>query len=205
MKRISIISAATLTAILATAAIASAQVFVRAPFVRVQVGGPGVYVRAPFVNLFLPGGPPPVYVVPESVAPQQPFVAPLPAQQAESIPLPMQLPKGAPPAPLPKSPPPPKPMPPTEKIQDQTPPKSTTPERVLTIEQFAKSFQPKEGNYEVTLLNPVTNAPTTVRFTLPDGTPRRVNVSRNEIEFSYGLRRFVRIQFDRDGAEVITR
>jgi hypothetical protein len=76
---------------------------------------------------------------------------------------------------------------------------------VLTIEQFAKSFQPKEGNYEVTLVNPVTNQPTTVRFTLPEGAPRRVNVSRNEIEFSYGLRRFVRIQFDRDGAEVVTR
>lgn len=206
MKRISIMSAATVTAILATAATASAQVFVRAPFVRVQVGGPGVYVRAPFVNLFVPGGPPPVYVVPESVVAPQPFVAPAPAQQAEPIPLPMQLPKGTPTAPQPKTPPPPpKPMPPTEKLQDQAPPKATSPDRVLTIEQFAKSFQPKEGNYEVTLLNPVTNAPTTVRFTLPEGTPRRVNVLRNELEFSYGLRRFVRIQFDRDGAEVVAR
>jgi hypothetical protein len=205
MKRISIMSIATLT-ILATAATASAQVFVRAPFVRVQVGGPGVYVRAPFVNLFVPGGPPPVYVVPESVAPPQPFVAPAPAQQAEPIPLPKQLPDGKPPAPQPKTPPPPpKPMPPTEKVQDQTPPQPSTPERVLTIEQFAKSFQPKEGNYEVTLLNPVTKAPTTVRFTLPEGTPRRVNVARNEIEFNYGFRRFVRIQFDREGVEVIAR
>jgi len=193
MKRISIISAAALGAILATAATASAQVFVRAPFVRVQVGGPGVYVRAPFVNLFVPGGPPPVYVVPESVAAPPLFVPPQPAPRIEPIPLPK--------ATLPAL----KPLPPLEAPPDQAPPKPATPERVLTIEQFAKSFQPKEGNYEVTLINPVTNQPATVRFTLPEGTPRRVNVSRNEIEFSYGLRRFVRIQFDRDGAEVVTR
>ena len=38
-----------------------------------------------------------------------------------------------------------------------------------------------------------------------DGTPRRVMVRRNEIEFDYGLRRFVRIEFDQDGAQVISR
>ncbi len=38
---------------LVPASTAQAQVFVRAPFVRVQVGG-GVYVRAPFVNLYIP-------------------------------------------------------------------------------------------------------------------------------------------------------
>ncbi|MFO0965013.1 MAG: hypothetical protein U0793_05410 [Gemmataceae bacterium] len=38
-----------------TAGVAQAQVWVRAPFVRVGVG-PGVYVRAPFVNLYIPTG-----------------------------------------------------------------------------------------------------------------------------------------------------
>src|SRR5688500_396838 len=42
--------------LLAFAAVADAQVYVRAPFVRVGVG-PGVYVRAPFVNLYVPSGP----------------------------------------------------------------------------------------------------------------------------------------------------
>jgi hypothetical protein len=44
-----------------------------------------------------------------------------------------------------------------------------------------------------------------VRFSLPEGTPRRVVVRENEIEFRYGLRQFVRIQFDEDGALVTSR
>ena len=75
----------------------------------------------------------------------------------------------------------------------------------MTPDEFAKTFQPKPGSYEVTLLNPVTNQPTPVRFTLPDGSPKRVLVHRREIEFEYGFRRFVRIQFDRDGATVVSR
>ena len=79
------------------------------------------------------------------------------------------------------------------------------PEASPSLEEFAKGFQPKAGSYEVTLLNPVTRQPTLVRFTLPEGTPRRVNTSRSGIEFDYGPRRYVRIQFDRDGAEIVTR
>lgn len=160
-----------------------AQVFVRAPFVRVQVGGPGVYVRAPFVNLWIPGGPPPPVFVPDPT-----FVPPMPA------------PVEAQPKPLPKLE-----IPPLPKADDLAPPTPVQPAQAPTLDQFANTFKAKGGNYEVTILNPVTKAPTTVRFTLPEGTPRRVMVRGNEIEFEYGLRRFVRIEFDKDGAQVITR
>jgi hypothetical protein len=158
---------------------AQAQVFIRAPFVRVQVG-PGVWVRAPFVNLFVPPaapvyGYPPAYVAPSSpaveVAPQPGVVPNAPATQDPKlvIPAPAQ---------------PPQPM---------------------SLDQFAKTFQAKGGSYEVDLINPVTNQPTKVRFTLPDGTPRNVHVRPNEIEFRYGVLRFVRIEFDKDGAQVVSR
>jgi hypothetical protein len=154
--------------VLTTASAGRAQVFVRAPFVRVFVG-PGVYVRAPFVNINIPRPffmvPPPAYVVPE------PKVAPKGPLNEEEIP---DAPKS-----LVKNP--------------------------LTLQAFAKSFQAREGSYQVKIINPVTKSPTTVRFSLPEGTPRRVTVRETEIEFFYGLRRFVRIQFDEDGALVTSR
>lgn len=161
-----------------------AQVFVRAPFVRVQAGGPGgVHVRAPFVNIWVPGRPP-VYYVPTPVAPPV-FVPPAPKVV---VPGPQQQPQ---PEPQPK-----------EGTGDLAPPQPLAPSGTLTLEQFIKSFQPKAGSYEVTLLNPITKEPTTVRFTLPEGSPKRVHLRSNEIEFDYGIRRFVRITFDRDGAMV---
>ena len=54
MKRILILSAAVLASWLGMASVSQAQVYVRAPFVRVGVGD-GVYVRVPFVNLYVPG------------------------------------------------------------------------------------------------------------------------------------------------------
>ena len=72
-----------------------------------------------------------------------------------------------------KKPPRVQPKPPPDVNPDDAPPVPAQPERVMTLEQFAKAFQPKAGNYEVTLLNPVTRGATTVRFTLPEGTPRR--------------------------------
>jgi hypothetical protein len=75
----------------------------------------------------------------------------------------------------------------------------------MTLDQFAKTFQAKGGSYDVDLINPVTNQPTKVRFTLPEGAPRNVHVRPNEIEFRYGVLRFVRIEFDKDGAQVVSR
>jgi hypothetical protein len=170
-----------------------AQVFIRAPFVRVAVGD-GVWVRAPFVNLNVPPSGPvygpvygpyyrPYYVPqpiivgsPQPVQPAEPFVPPAPQ-----------------PVPIPQIP------------NDNAPPQPIQPAQAPTLESFAKSFQPKAGSYEVTLLNPITRQPTTVRFALPEGTPRRVHTTRDSIEFVYALRQWVRIEFDRDGAIVTSR
>ena len=80
MKRTLILSAAVLIGWLGLVSSSQAQVFVRAPFVRVWVGD-GVGVRAPFVNLYVPPsgpvygpfyGPRVIYVPPPIV------VAPVP-------------------------------------------------------------------------------------------------------------------------------
>jgi hypothetical protein len=172
---------------LGLASVAHAQVFVRAPFVRVQVGG-GVWVRAPFVNLWVPPAPiyygPPVYVAPStSYTAPAPRVADMPAPQTTEPP----------------------PVSTQPQLPSQSSPQPGQAVQVPSLEQFAKTFQPKGGNYEVSILSPVTNQATPVRFTLPDGTPRRVQVRRNEIEFDYGIRHFVRIEFDNDGAMVTSR
>jgi len=193
MKR-ALIFTATLTGILGLATASHAQVFIRAPFVRVGVGD-GVSVRAPFVNLWIPPdgpyygpgvyGPRVYYMPPPGVAVQQP-----PAQQF-------------PPTPQPVQPPPPQPQPKT--IKDDAPPQPVQPAQAPTLDAFAKSFQPKAGTYEVAILNPVSKQPTSVRFILPEGTPRRVHVTRDSIEWVYGLRQWVRIEFDRDGVQVTAR
>jgi hypothetical protein len=184
-------------AVLGASAIASdlqAQVFVRAPFVRVYVDGPNVQVRAPFVNFataryyYAPGYPPgPVYVAPPRLLPPQ----------SDSTP------QGVPPAQEKFTPPPPTPK--SEENPDRKPPQPVQPNKPLTLSEFAKTFEAKAGNYEVTLLNPVSNEATVVRFNLPEGTPRRVQVRSNQLVFDYGPRRFVRIEFDQDGAQVVSR
>jgi hypothetical protein len=199
--------------------------YVRAPFVSVY--GPGVSFYGPSIPRYyiMPGSDlsPPTYIPPlqQQLLPQQPQFQQQeqPQQQpqqpqAEAIPnAPKKTPAFAPPAPNPKAddtlPNAPKKtpaFPPPPKLDDAPPaPAPGGQERVMTLEQFSKAFQPKAGNYEVTLLSPVTNQATTVRFSLPEGTPRRVHVSGNQLEFDYGPRQYVRIRFDRDGAEVISR
>ena len=192
MKRTSILTMAVLIGWLCSVAVGEAQVYVRAPFVRVNVGY-GVGVRAPFVNLWIPPAGPTYYYPdplygPRIIVGAPPIVVqPMPPAQETFVP--------------------PQPVPvPVPQVQDpNAPPQPVQPVQVPTLDAFAKSFQAKAGSYDVTLLNPVTNRPTQVRFTLPEGTPRRVIVDRNEIEFVYGLRHFVRIQFDRDGAQITSR
>ena len=191
MKR-SMMILGSLAATLAFAATASAQVTVRVPFVRVHVGD-GVHVRAPFVNIFVPSGPR-VIVMPGAEQPPA-FVPPQPeaiAEPAKKTPAVKPVPKA-------------EPAPKAEPKNDDAPPAPLGLLKVLTPDQFVGSFQPKAGNYEVTLLNPVSNQATTVRFSLPEGSPRRVRVSGNQIEFDYGPRQYVRIRFDRDGAEITSR
>ncbi len=180
---------------------ASAQVFVRAPFVRVETGGPGgTYVRAPFVNLYIPQGPPPIYVGPPPAymipgpPPPFPFAPVQPPVQQQSKSAPQPLPQG--PADPKNAEPPLNP--------DFAPPVPAKVPSAPTLEEFAKSFKPKAGNYEVTITNPLTKQPEAVKFSLP-GEPQRVRTTRDSVEFVYGPRRFVRIEFDRDGPIVITR
>jgi hypothetical protein len=167
--------------VVAAASPGQAQVFVRAPFVRVFVG-PGVSVRAPFVDINIPGRPFIFVPPPSEYIPPQPKIMP-----NEYIP------------PQPK-------IAPKQGTEENIPeaPKSLV-ENPLTLQAFAKSFQARHGSYQVKIVNPVTKTPTIVRFSLPEGSPRRVIVRENEIEFFYGIRHFVRIQFDEDGALVTSR
>ena len=189
MKRTLILSTAVLIGWLGFVSAGHAQVFVRAPFVRVWVGD-GVGVRAPFVNLYVPPsgpiygpvyGPRVIYVPPPIVVQSQPAVVQPMAPASEPVPSPKLIPA------------------------PDAPPQPIQPIQVQSLEAFAKSFQPKPGSYEVPLLNPVTNQPATVRFTLPDGAPRRVVVTRDSIEFIYSLRQWVRIEFERDRVRVTSR
>jgi hypothetical protein len=88
---------------------------------------------------------------------------------------------------------------------DLAPPVPSQAAAIMTLQQFAASFKPRGGSFDVDLINPVTKQPTKVHFTLPEGTPKRVIVNAQEVEFRYGLLHFVRIEFDRDGAQVVTR
>ncbi len=181
---------------LGIASACEAQVFIRAPFVRVAVGD-GVSVRAPFVNLWVPPdgpyygpnvyGPRIIYMQPPGVAVQPQPNQPFPPQPLPVLPQPQVVP-----------------VQPKPEIKDDAP-VPIQPVQAPTLEAFSKSFTPKAGNYEVTILNPVSKQPTTVRFILPEGMPRRTHVTRDSIEFVYGLRQWVRIEFDRDGVQVTAR
>ena len=142
-----------------------AQVFIRAPFVRVYVGN-GVYVRAPFVTY-------------SSVPPGPPIIVE-PPQQVEPLPVPRELPKKS--APVEKD-----------------------GRKAMTLDEFAKTFTGRAGLHNVLVVNPLTKAVTPVRFSLPDGMPRRVLVDPQGVEFVYGLRHFVRIHFNSDGVVVTSR
>lgn len=187
---------------------ASAQVVVRVPFVRVETGGGYTYVRAPFVNLFVPSAPPVYYgpppgayfpgpqvIAPQVITPSNPSISALPPPRSV-------------PQPFPSVPAPPKPNQPTDGEPpinpDLAPPAPAQPAKAPTVDEFVKSFKPKAGNYEVTLINPVNRQAEIVRFSLPR-TPQRVQANRNGFEFIFGPRQFVRIEFDQDGPTVISR
>jgi hypothetical protein len=70
--------------------------------------------------------------------------------------------------------------------------------RPPTLDEFAASFKPAPGKYEVVIQHPVTCEPVKVCFCLPEGCPKKVHVYRREIDFDYG-RTEVSIRFIRDG------
>jgi hypothetical protein len=140
----------------------------------VTVGvGPGVYVRAPFVTVNLP---------PRSVV-----VRPVPARPA----LPPLGPPGNPP-----------PVPVAE-LHTLPPPPARVIARAPTPWEFASTFRPAGGRYEVVLEHPFTHAPVKVCFTLPEGLPRKVRANRLKLEFDYGRRCCVTVRFYRNGTVVV--
>lgn len=161
-----------LAGLLCSASTTPAQVFIKAPFVRVQTGGPGggVFVKAPFVTVNVPPrypvyyGPAPTYTVPVAVEPllpelpaPKPFIPPV---NDETIVIPPQTQVNVPTVPVGKR-------------------------AVMTHEQFAKNFVPFPGKHDVTLIHPKSGQPLDISFTLPPGTPKVLTGPRNVI-FDYG-------------------
>jgi len=72
-----------------------------------------------------------------------------------------------------------------------TPPPTAV--RPLTLEEFAATFKPEAGTYEVLFVHPVSKKPVTVTFTLPPGCTR-VRCDKREIEFDYGNKE-IRLRF----------
>jgi len=214
MNRLSILVAGL---VLTVGSTASAQVSVRAPFVRVEVGPGGTYVRAPFVRYY--AGPPlyvtpaPIVVTPGVVAPPGITIAPpvtvpqVIQGEPPAAAAPNQGPAAAPAPVMPRKMPngvPPPPAPAPANNADFVPPPPAKAAQEMTIEAFAKSFQAREGSYEIVFVNPVTKMPTTVRFTLPPGVPD-VAVGPESITYRYVGRSMVKIEFDADGATVTSR
>lgn len=201
MKRMILSALATALLWFGSAGALQAQVWVRAPFVRVGVG-PGVYVRAPFVNLYVPTGD--RYYYGGYGVPYGPVPYYVPADPRFAPPIegpPMYV------APVPKTIERPPALPPKKTLPKPTveEPPPRTEAGTLTVDEFVKGFKPRGGSFEIDLLNPVTKKPTTVRFTLPDGLPKSVEYRGTTVEFRYGPMSFVRIDFDKDGAIVTSR
>ena len=69
----------------------------------------------------------------------------------------------------------------------------------MTLHDFAASFKPCPGSYEVYIVHPKTGEAVKVNFSLPEGTPSKVRVARREIDFEYG-KHTVEIRFRHDGS-----
>ncbi len=57
--------------------------------------------------------------------------------------------------------------------------------RPITLAEFAATFQPLPGTYEITFIHPRKKCPVCVTFTLPPGCPKMC-VSKHDIVFDYG-------------------
>lgn len=68
-----------------------------------------------------------------------------------------------------------------------------TPPKPLTLEDFAATFKPEPGTYEVLFVHPVSKKPVTVTFTLPPGCTK-VKTDKREITFEYGKQN-IRLKF----------
>ena len=85
------------------------------------------------------------------------------------------------------------PLPPPQVVP--APPPAIVPVRPLTVNEFAASFQPLPGRYEVLLIHPKTGCPVKVCFTLPPGCLRGMRVTGHKIVFDYKCQHDVVIRF----------
>lgn len=89
----------------------------------------------------------------------------------------------------------PPPPPPPVGAEIVLPPLAVIPVQPLTLQQFAASFKPLPGRYEVLLVHPKTGCPVKVCFTLPPGCLRGVRANGHKIVFDYKCQRNVVIRF----------
>jgi hypothetical protein len=89
--------------------------------------------------------------------------------------------------------PPDVPLPPTQGVALRAP----------TLEEFAASFHPAPGSYEVVVLHPVTCRPVKVCFTLPPDCVCKVKVHRKLLVFEYGHSDRVAVRFHHDGSVTV--
>ena len=86
---------------------------------------------------------------------------------------------------LSQPPPVPELPPPTPIVLPATPAVPPPVVRPITLEEFAATFKPLPGTYEITFIHPRRKCPVCVTFTLPPGCPKMC-VSKHEIVFDYG-------------------
>jgi hypothetical protein len=185
-------------------AIAQSQpdIAIQVPYAGIRVAPDIVIVETPWIGLRIPRATPvrmPARTAP-APAPGAPAVPPPPAPSPDNrAPVVSQF--------VPAQPPPDVPPASTVPVRDPLPllpnpvPGSRKPEAILTastLQAFASSFQAGPGTYEAVLVHPFTNQPVKVSFTLPEGAPRKVHVTRHSIEWDYGPR-FVQVNFFRNG------
>lgn len=111
-----------------------------------------------------------------------------PALPAPQPPVTEELPLPAGPAPLVR---PSRPVSPSVGIP-------AVPVRYMTHREFAATFRPYPGNYEVMMIHPYTRRPVMVRFSLPPGRIKEVDADHNELRFDYGSWE-LEVHFKRDG------
>ncbi len=77
--------------------------------------------------------------------------------------------------------------------------------KLITLDEFAATFQPLPGTYEIMFLHPIKKCPVNVTFTLPAdcGCPK-TRVRKHEIVFDYGGKHDVDIHFRLFGKVTVT-
>lgn len=99
--------------------------------------------------------------------------------------------------------PPDAPLPPPQVMPELSPPvvvpPAVVPIRPLTVGEFAATFKPLPGRYEVLLIHPKTGCPVQVCFTLPPGCIRCVRATGHRIVFDYKCQCNVVIRFLHNG------